>query len=87
MKKHSNYLSRHHSIPRSRGGNDESIVMLPPKFHEAFHYLFGNLTPEEIHIFLEIILEPGTSWNKRQLAELIEDIKSECDELNDEEVQ
>ena len=42
--------SRHHVIPRSRGGkfNDDNIVIVPRADHEAYHKLFGNMTPEEI---------------------------------------
>ena len=68
-------LTRHHSFPRSRGGTDESIVLLPNKFHQAFHYLFGNLTIEETHRFLDIVLVPGRSWTGQQLSQLIEQLK------------
>jgi hypothetical protein len=42
--------SRHHVIPRSRGGkfNDENIVIIPRVDHELYHKLFGNMKPEEI---------------------------------------
>ena len=42
--------SRHHVIPRSRGGNfsKENIVIIPRVDHELYHKLFGNMTPDEI---------------------------------------
>ena len=79
-------LTRHHSVPSSRGGTDETIVLLPAKFHAAFHYLFQNLTPDEIHLFLEIILEPGTRWTRKDIHELMEEIKADTDSVDDEEV-
>ena len=80
MKKRRELLSRHHSIPTSRGGTDQSVVLLPQRFHQAFHFLFQNLTPDEIHLFLEIILEPGTSWTRSELNDLIEEIKLDSEE-------
>ena len=43
-------MSSHHIIPSSRGG--EEVVELPDNFHEAWHHLFQNLTPEEIPVFI-----------------------------------
>lgn len=40
----------HHIIPRSRGGQDQdtNICIVPDSKHKAYHYLFANMTPEEI---------------------------------------
>lgn len=73
-------LTRHHSLPQSRGGHDDSIVMLPDKFHQSFHYLFGNLTIEETHEFLDIVLVPGLSWTNKELQHLIEWLKFKTEE-------
>jgi len=50
-------LVRHHKKPKSRGGGDENqnILWLPKNFHETFHQIFGDLTPQEQHLFLQII--------------------------------
>lgn len=42
--------SRHHVIPRSRGGdsNLENITLTKKKFHQYYHILFDNRRPEEI---------------------------------------
>ena len=42
--------TKHHIIPRSRGGKSdlENITYLPGRQHEAYHFLFSNKTPDEI---------------------------------------
>lgn len=47
--------SWHHLIPKSRGGNygKLNLVLKRIRYHEAFHLLFGNRTPDEV--LLEII--------------------------------
>ena len=76
-------LTRHHSLPSSRCpfNTDKTIVYLPSKFHQAFHYLFGNLTIEETHEFLDIVLVAGKVWTQRQLSDLIEQLKEESCEV------
>lgn len=51
----------HHCIPRSRGGRTEpnNKVWIREKPHQAFHYLFGNLRPEEIIGLLASQLAPS----------------------------
>jgi hypothetical protein len=46
--------TKHHIIPRSRGGTDdiENIVYIPSRKHEYYHALFENRTPEEIISYL-----------------------------------
>ena len=48
-KRRRHYLTRHHLIPRSRGGKDNrrNILMLEARKHEVWHILFGNLTIDE----------------------------------------
>jgi len=47
-------LSRHHIIPRSRGGSSENsnIALVEKKEHQYYHALFENRTPDEIIVFL-----------------------------------
>jgi len=55
-----NEPSRHHVIPESRGGgsNKGNIKILPKKFHDTWHNLFGNLTPlEAIRFIKEVFLD------------------------------
>jgi len=42
--------SRHHRLPTSRGGTDHpsNISIVPEKQHRAYHYLFVNMTAEEL---------------------------------------
>jgi len=42
--------SRHHVIPRSRGGTNklENMAKIDKRKHEYYHALFNNRTPPEI---------------------------------------
>ena len=69
--------TRHHIVPSSRGG--EETCMLPKEFHEMWHKMFCNLTPEEIIIFVEeiqilMLTEREITWGVIHL--LREEIKS-----------
>lgn len=46
--------TRHHIIPRSKGGSDnpENIVLVLKSKHEQYHKLFGNMNPVEIMHYL-----------------------------------
>lgn len=48
-------LTRHHIICRSKNGTDENsnILIVKRKYHAAFHFLFGNMLPEEIIEYLK----------------------------------
>ena len=41
--------TRHHIIPRSRGGKSDSsnTIMIDDRLHMALHDVFGNLRPDE----------------------------------------
>lgn len=47
--RHRDY-TRHHRKPASRGGGNEdrNICLIPRKYHEAYHLLFANGSPEEV---------------------------------------
>jgi hypothetical protein len=50
MKSHN---SRHHIIPRSRGGRDgDNIAYVSERDHRFYHALFENKTPREIIRYL-----------------------------------
>lgn len=61
-KKRSSFIIEdHHIIPRSRGGETSkyNIKQLEQSYHRAYHKLFENLTPDEIHQYLnEIFFNP-----------------------------
>lgn len=72
----------HHIIPRSRGGMDhpQNLVELDKRFHMNFHRVFGNLTPNEIHVFLIIVLGLNeTQWTWERICQLREGIKTLSD--------
>ena len=50
MKGKNNHKSKHHIIPRSRGGDSrlENIAVVEMKKHVNYHELFSNKTPDEI---------------------------------------
>ncbi len=52
MSKGKNKLTRHHIVPRSRGGGRISgrhnVVMVRRNDHRLYHELFNNKTPQEI---------------------------------------
>jgi len=53
-----NKSTRHHIIPRSRGGsNGSNIIIIPRRIHEAYHVFFGNLTPDEAIEFIQIVFQ------------------------------
>jgi hypothetical protein len=47
-------ITRHHIIPRSRGGTcrENNLCMVRGREHEAYHKLFFNKTPDEIIEYL-----------------------------------
>lgn len=57
-------ISKHHIIPRSRGGTKtiENIVGLDVEKHRAYHILFGNRLPVEIVENL-VVEFWGGQWN------------------------
>ena len=44
------------------------------EFHAKWHELFGNLTPDEVHKFIELI-HYNKKWTRRKLWQLREKIK------------
>lgn len=51
--------TRHHIIPKSRGGKGlENLCYVPKREHQTYHALFDNKTPNEIIHYLT-----NTFWN------------------------
>jgi hypothetical protein len=66
-------ITRHHLVPRSRGGRDkkDNIVKIPDRYHESWHRFFGNLTPKEaIHFIKKIFMGRGRRKSKWTMEEL-----------------
>lgn len=58
----------HHIRPSSRGGKRRgNIVRLPVDVHDAWHRFFGNLTVEEAHALIDIVMRSGASWSSADL--------------------
>ena len=65
-KKKNGDLSNHHIIPKIRGGNSNgNLVKIPPGFHQSWHSLFGEMTPEESIEFIKIVFL-GKGMKKRK---------------------
>ncbi len=67
--------SNHHARPQSRftGGNE---VLLPKKFHSAWHLLFGNMCGREIELFIKEVNKLMLIKDKITAGEL-EEIRKE----------
>lgn len=74
-KKNGNKMTKHHLVPRSRGGGEieKNIIKIPDRYHAALHILIGNLNPEEALIFFEkVFLGKGRkrSWKADEIYQL-----------------
>lgn len=66
-------ITRHHIIPRSRGGATETknIVLVTHIEHDRYHQLFANKTPEEIlHYLVNVFWGSNTEYLKNYLNEI-----------------
>jgi len=59
-------MSKHHIIPKIRGGNSNgNLIKIPIGFHQGWHSLFGELTPDEAIEFIRIVFL-GQGMKKRK---------------------
>ncbi len=72
-------MSNHHSRPQSRfqGGNE---VLLPKKFHSAWHLLFGNMRGKEIELFI-VEVNKLMEYKDKITAHELEELRKEVKEL------
>ena len=69
--------NKHHIRPRSRGGKDENnIVSLPANFHQAWHLMFDNLTVQEAHRLIDIVMTPGKEFAGHDIEKLRQTLKT-----------
>ena len=69
--------SSHHVVPSSRSQFGREVI-IPDKFHKAWHSLFGNLYGKEIELFIEEINDMMDEYDEitsRDIAHLRETIK------------
>lgn len=62
MSSHKN--SEHHIVPKSRGG--KHTCGLPENFHEAWHLIFQNMTPDEILVFVNKL--QNLMWSRQRIT-------------------
>lgn len=54
-------LTRHHMYPSSQGGQTvpSNLLGVPDRIHQAWHYLFMNMTPEQVMAFVATYWSPA----------------------------
>jgi len=63
--------NKHHIKCKSRGGKDyDNVVKWDVRFHRNWHFMFQNMTVEEIHKFIDEINKPNWEWSSHDLARL-----------------
>ncbi len=67
--------TKHHICPQSRceDGTDKdlnNIVILDDAFHKRWHYLFENLTVDEVIAMIRIVMISGKHWTHSDLQKL-----------------
>lgn len=68
--------NKHHILPRSRGGKDENnIVSLPANFHQAWHLMFDNLTVQEAHQLIDMVMQPNCEFSGQDIENLRQQLK------------
>ncbi len=77
-------LNEHHIRPRSRvpdgaEKDDNNIVYWEKRFHERWHQLFWNMTPSEIHEFIDLVSYPDDAWTARRFARLRKKLMEETE--------
>ncbi len=68
-----NQLTKHHLVPKSRGGGGNgNIILIPECIHEAYNKIFGTLVPEEANEFFNEVFrqEPNKTRRAWTLADL-----------------
>ncbi len=70
--------STHHAIPSSRSKFGREVI-LPKKFHSAWHTLFGNLYGREVELFVREVnelMDTEEEITNQDLAKIREGIKA-----------
>lgn len=81
-------ISKHHVIPRSRGGAENgdngghNTVKVARRWHDAWHMTFGNLTPKEAKKFIDIVFSKKgrqKEWTVQKLYTLQLDLQQQTE--------
>lgn len=76
MSKRKKDTSIHHIKPTSRGGVDKNnCVGIPKSIHEAWHTIFENMTNDEAHQFIDMLMIPNKIWTRKEIHELRQSLK------------
>ena len=77
LRKHRHH-TRHHVNPTSRGyGDEDNIVLLPRAWHAMWHQLFVNLTLDEVHDYIDLVMQPNHTWTHGDLLRMLEAMRAE----------
>lgn len=69
--------TKHHVTPSSRSEFGREVI-LPEKFHTAWHILFGNLYDREVVLFIQEVnklMDEADEITNKNLANIREEIK------------
>jgi len=74
------HVTKHHVRPQSRCDPDadkdhRNIVYLDDDFHKHWHWLFENLTVDEVIAMIRIVMVPGKHWTRDDLVNLRKRLK------------
>lgn len=56
--------------------DEDNIVELDERWHNAYHFLFGTLDPEQAKRMIDIVMQPDRYWDAHRLKRLRLDIQS-----------
>ncbi len=70
---HRTHLTRHHCLPRARGGTSEDIELLCGQCHSMVHATYTNRTLESLYPTIDELrqapeLQPFLRWVRKQPA-------------------
>lgn len=75
--------NRHHILAKSRHGKDtNNIVSLPASWHLAWHVCFDNLTVQEAHRLIDLVMVAGKEFSGQDIENLRQKLK---EPVSDEE--
>jgi hypothetical protein len=76
--------NRHHIFCKSRGGHDQdNVVRLPAAWHLAWHVCFDNLTVEEAHKLIDLVMVAGKEFTGQDIENMRQKLKQP--QMSDEE--
>lgn len=63
-------MTQHHYLASSRGGTIKETVDIPDGIHQAYHYLFANLTIREAETFIMTLHVMFETWGEVTMQDI-----------------